>query len=76
MVATFQNGGLLVQLCGYNYPDHHEDPAATVDQGLPGDVGGLDPEQDQAGAPPAGQPHQGERCHNCQPESRQQRHQR
>ena len=46
-----------------NYADHHEDPAAPVDQGLPGDVGGLDPDQDQAEAPPAGQPHQGERCH-------------
>ena len=40
---------------------HHEDSAAPVDQGLPGDVGGLDPDQDQAEAPPAGQPHQGER---------------
>ena len=33
---------------------HHEDSAAPVDQGLPGDVGGLDPDQDKAGAPPAG----------------------
>ena len=33
---------------------HPDDPATLVDQGLTGDGGALDPDQDQAGAAPAG----------------------